>query len=213
MILKEPGKMSDQIRLESPLVRFNLTERAKKSQPGKAGVKVAERPFLGHINLRGNPNDQAFVKAVEGALGFGLPLEPNTIAEGNGLVAYWLCPDEWLVVAPGEREADLAKGLRSALSDVFSAVTETSGAQTVIVLSGPHAWDLLAKGCTLDLHPRAFGPGRCAQSLLAKAGIIIRQLDESPSYEIIVRRSFADYLWQWMELETKEYGLSVVAPS
>lgn len=204
--------MSDQIRLESPLVRFNLTERANKSQPGKAGVQVAERAFLGHINLRGNSGDQSFVNAVEGALGFGLPVEPNTVAEGNGLVAYWLCPDEWLVVTPGDREAEVVKALRSALSDVFAAVTETSSGQTVIILSGPHARDLLAKGCTLDLHPRVFGTGRCAQSLLSKAGILIRQLDESPSYEIIVRRSFADYLMQWMELEAKEYGLAVVAP-
>lgn len=204
--------MSEQIRQESPLVRFNLSERAKKSQPGKAGVQVAERPFLGHINLRGNPDDEAFLKAVEGALGCGLPVEPNTVTEGNGLVVCWLCPDEWLVVTPGEREAEVAKALRSALGDMFAAVTEVSSGQIVLVLSGSHARDLLAKGCTLDLHPRVFGPGRCAQSVLGKVGILLRQVDESPSYEIVVRRSFADWLWLWLEQEVEEYGLAVVAP-
>ena len=29
------------------------------------------------------------------------------------------------------------------------------------------------KGCSLDLHPRSFRPGQCAQTLLARGGIIL----------------------------------------
>jgi sarcosine oxidase subunit gamma len=58
-----------------------------------------------------------------------------------------------------------------------------------------------------------FGVDRCAQSHLAKAPILIRQVDESPSFEIVVRRSFADYLWVWLEDAASEYQLAIEAPT
>ena len=79
-----------------------------------------------------------------------------------------------------------------------------SGGQAVVNITGAHSRDLLAKGCGLDLHPRAFGPGRCAKTILAKAGVIIRQVDDSPSFDVIVRRSVADYLARWLEDAAQE---------
>jgi sarcosine oxidase subunit gamma len=73
-----------------------------------------------------------------------------------------------------------------------------SGGQTVLVLSGEHARDVLANGCPLDLRPHAVGTGWCAQSHIAKAPVMIRLVDDVPTFEIVVRRSFADYLWTWL---------------
>jgi sarcosine oxidase subunit gamma len=56
----------------------------------------------------------------------------------------------------------------------------------------------LAKGCTLDFHPRVFRPGTCAQSGLAKANVLIRLGDDPDSFDVVVRRSFADYLLRWL---------------
>lgn len=92
------------------------------------------------------------------------------------------------------------------------AATVVSGGQTVVRLAGSKVCDVLAKGCTLDFHPRVFKPGDCAQSTLGKAPITIRQIDEAPAYDIVVRRSFADYLWLWLQDGAKEYGLAVIAP-
>ena len=61
---------------------------------------------------------------------------------------------------------------------------------------GETARNLIAKGCPLDLHPRVFAAGRCAQSVLAKADVTLHQLDEEPSYDLFVLCSFADYLWR-----------------
>lgn len=190
--------MSESIRQESPLVRFGLPAQGAALSSAQAGVGATERPFMGHLNLRGNPDDPAFREAVQGVLGLELPLAPNTVTEHGERVAYWLGPDEWLLVTPGEREHDLAQALRAALADQFAAVTVVSGGQTVIVLEGERAREVLARGCTLDLHPRVFGPGRCAQSLLGKTPILIRQVNEKPRFELVVRRSFADYLWLWL---------------
>ena len=133
------------------------------------------------------------------------------MAEAQGNTVYWLGPDEWLLVTGRERRAALEAELRGALAGVRSAITDVSGGQTVVVLRGGHVRELLAKGCPLDLHPRAFDVGQCAQSHLAKAPILIRQLDREPSFEIVVRRSFADYFWLWLEDAAAEYGLAVEA--
>ena len=202
--------MSDTARMESPLAQF-LGRVRTTDRPAGAGVRLREKPFLGHLNLRGDPADRDLLRSAAAVLGFELPLEPNTVAEAEYVTALWLGPDEWLLLTPPGRETALADTLIAALADEFASVVDLSGGQTVVNLSGDHARDVLAKGCTLDVHPRAFGPGRCAQTLVAKAGVTIRQLDESPSFDLIVRRSFADYLAQWLEDAAQEYGLAVAA--
>ncbi len=197
--------MSESVRRESPLVRFDAARRAADAAPGEAEVMLGERPFLGHLNLRGDAADAQFVSAVSEVLGVAPPLEPNIVAEQGEHALLWLGPDEWLVLTPPDAQGGVLERLRGALADRFGAVTDVSGGQTVITLSGKRAREVLAKGCTLDLHPRAFGPGRCAQSRIAKSAALIRQTDESPAFEIVVRRSFADYLWQWLEDAAREY--------
>ena len=53
--------------------------------------------------------------------------------------------------------------------------------------------------CPLDLHPREFEPGQCAQTRLAKAGMIVSPLADGAGFEVIVRRSFADYLLRFLQ--------------
>jgi len=199
---------ADAIVSESPLARFDLANRAVTAAED-ARVVVHERAFLGHLNLRGDGDDPRFVAAVQGVIAVALPQTPNTASAAEGLTVCWLGPDEWLIVCPGERRAAIEAGLRSAFAGIRSAITDVSGGQTIIVLRGAAVREVLAKGCPLDLHPRAFDVGRCAQSHLAKAPILVRQVDRAPTFELIVRRSFADYLWTWLEDAGREYGLAI----
>ncbi|EWM17999.1 sarcosine oxidase, subunit gamma [Kutzneria sp. 744] len=48
------------------------------------------------------------------------------------------------------------------------------------------------------MHPRAFGPGRCAQTMLARAAVVLHQVDAGPTYRLLVRPSFAGYLTSWV---------------
>jgi sarcosine oxidase, subunit gamma len=201
--------MSKTIQRESPLVRFQ--RQVASSLQGDRGVKASERAFCGHVNLRGDPANPAFLAAVRSMLGCALPLEPNTVAYSGNRTVFWLGPNEWLIVVPDGCAAAIVSDLQQALHGQFFAVTDVSGGQTIVALRGEKVRDLLAKGCSLDLHPRAFGPGRCAQSHLAKAPILLHQLDNEPTFELILRRSFADYLWLWLLDATDEYGFEVVA--
>jgi len=200
--------MSEHVRRESPLVGLRLDEHPAPAEA--TGVILGERPFLGHLNLRGALGDASFAAAVRKVTGVEPPAEPNTTLDAKAHTLVWLGPDEWLVLAPSEaRAGETLRALREALGGTFAAVTDVSGGQTVIRVSGRHARDVLAKGCPVDLHPRAFGPGRCAQTHIAKSAALIRQVDETPAYDLVVRRSFADYLWRWLEDAAQEYGVGV----
>ena len=194
----------------SPLAHLGLAARAAGA-PAGADVVLSERPHRCQIDLRGDAGDPAFAQAVAEAAGLTLPIEPNTVAEAGGLAALWLGPDEWLIVGPPGREAELAPRLRAALGQVHAAVTDVSEARTAIAVAGPRARDLLAKGMPLDLHPRVFGPGACAQTGLAKANVILRRTDDRPTFEIYLPNSFADHLWTWLEAAAEEYGVAIAA--
>ena len=94
----------------------------------------------------------------------------------------WLGPDEWLVL--GGREDD------------YEIACDVSANRVVYELAGEGARTVLAHGCALDL--RAFVPGRCAQTLLARAQVIL-QCVETDTFRILVRPSFAPYLRAWLE--------------
>ncbi len=197
---------SDGTVQESPLAGFRFQDPVEEAD---AGLRLEERALLGHVNLRGDQSDALFAASIRSALGFSVPVAPNTFVSQDGCTAVWLGPDEWLIVTQPGEETDLIGRLRRALTGIHSSVTDVSGGQTVLRLSGTNVRDVLAKGCTLDLHPRSFGPGRCAQTNIAHAAAMLLQIDDSPAYDVIVRRSFARYLALWIEDAATEYGLSV----
>jgi sarcosine oxidase subunit gamma len=113
----------------------------------------------------------------------GFPVEPNTSA-GHAL---WLGPDEWLVIDASEDEFPGA-----------AVVVDVSANRVCLELVGDDVEDVLAQGCSLDLHPSVFAPGRCAQTLLAKAQVILHRRDDE-TFRILVRPSYAPYLRAWLE--------------
>ena len=150
-------------------------------------VALREVPFLAQVNVRA---DAAAARAL------GLPLAPNTTRTDGERTTLWLGPDEWLAVGPDGDAAAIAQELEAAGAGWVSTV-DLSSNRTAIDLTGPGVRDLLAAGCSLDLHPRAFGPDRCAQTMLARAQVILEQRGED-AFRVHVRGSFAVYLASWL---------------
>jgi sarcosine oxidase subunit gamma len=192
----------------SPLAPLGLAARAAAVDTG-VDIVMAEWPHRCQINLRGNPDDGKFAQALHSVAGLRLLADANSFTAEGALACLWLGPDEWLILGPGGGEREIAARLRAALADVHAAVTDVSEARTAIVVAGPRARDLLAKGTSIDLHPRLFGPGRCVQTGFAGANIVLRQIDEVPSFEILVLNSFAEHLWSWLEGGAREYRVAV----
>ncbi|WP_329551725.1 sarcosine oxidase subunit gamma [Streptomyces sp. NBC_00696] len=168
-------------------------------------VRLAELPFLAQVNVRLDAKGAA-ADTVGLALGLSLPLEPNTVVRAGELTVLWLGPDEWLVVGAPATERDLEQRIRAAAGDDHVSVTDVSAQRTTLLVSGARARDLLANGCPLDLHPRAFGPGRCAQTMLARAQVVVVAWDEpGAGFWVLVRSSFAGYLTDWLLDAAGEY--------
>jgi len=144
---------------------------------------------------------------VQQCLGVGLLLNPNWIA-ANGVTVIWQAFDEWLLLTPDGTQDALLKRLREALAGHHAALTDVSDLRAGFEITGPRSRDLLAKGCAIDLHPRVFTTGDCAQTALARVRVTLRQLDDTPAYQVLVERSYAQFLWDWLTDAALEFGSS-----
>lgn len=168
-----------------------------------------ERVFdVTYINLRGDSQSAELQAVIRELCKAELPTAANTLT-GDECKIFWLGPDEWMLVGHDADFSGLALELGARLEGQQVAVNDLSGGLVCYHLLGDDARRLLAKGCPLDLHPEVFGPGQCAQTGLAKAGVLIRPLPKDSGYDLIVRRSFADYVWQWLLRAGREYRIEV----
>jgi len=194
---------------ENPLARSPLGHFANIAN-ADGGLSMREVPFRGVIDLRLDQRDKGARDAAELALVIALPEAGRSVIGAAGSVL-WLGPDEYLIVTEPGREVALVASLLGALRGRRAAVIDISDSRTMIALSGFHARDVLAKGCGIDLHPRSLAPGHCAQSFIAKARVTLHQLDDAPSYHILVERSLAEYLWLWLADAAEEFLESPIA--
>jgi sarcosine oxidase subunit gamma len=200
--------MPETLQRMSPLDGFRAAA-AKVPKPAAVGVHLTERQFLGYLNLRGDPENSSFVEGVQQCLGVSLPVLPNTLSQSGSVTALWLSPDEWLLITQNSKDVELASRLRTALHDLHVAITDLPDGQTTLHLSGANALDVLRKGCHLDLHPSVFGFRNCAQTLVAKAPVVVWRGDDLSCFNLIIRRSFAEYLALWLQDAGSEYGFEM----
>ncbi|MGF6233233.1 heterotetrameric sarcosine oxidase gamma subunit [Inquilinus ginsengisoli] len=186
---------------------IGLPARSGRAE-GEPGVTVRSRDDLAMAKLiacEGRAGDLA--AAVRARFGLELPATPKRVEQGR-LAVIWSGPGQWLAVA--EDGHDLTRELTETVG-AFAAVSDQSDGLAVLRVSGPHARDALIKGVGLDLHPRAFGPGDAAVTVIAHIGAQLWQLDDRPTYEIAIYRSFAGSLWRWLEASAAEFGCAVEA--
>lgn len=177
----------------SPLAR-RAAEFAEHSAEGPRGVRLVEEPFHTQVDLRVHPDSPAIAR-VEQALEIALPHHtPNRVTGDQQHAVLWLGPSEWLVVAPDGQVGRIRESVQHALGEAPGSVVDVSANRTMLRLSGSRARDVLEKLCSLDLHPREFGPGQCAQTLIGRTQVILWQVGAEPSYRIMVRCSYAHYL-------------------
>jgi len=98
--------------------------------------------------------------------------------------------------------------LRMAVSEHL-ALVDVSGGFTVLRLRGEHAQDVLMKSTPYDVHPDHFTRAKVVNTNFAKTQVTLRCVALG-EYELIVRRSYSDYVWVWLQRAAAEYGLQVV---
>ena len=193
----------------SPLAHLDEVIRAG-SVSGERGVSLREIPFLTMVGIRVQPGTPA-AEAVAAAAGVPLPGGHGQVSGSPGSTAVvWIGPDEFLLVGPQDGapspDPGTAAGLSTdpvvpelvaALGGEPGAVVDLSANRTTLELDGPSARAVLEKGCHVDLHPRAFGPGNAVSTTLGPVPVLLWQTAEQ-TYRILPRASFADYTARWL---------------
>lgn len=159
-------------------------------------VTLAEQPRAGFLLLCG-ADTAAFRDAASRALGVELPVTPCRFETASGMAALWLSPGRWLIRTKGGAVAALEAALGPIAPDFPLLAVDVSHQYVVFSLTGLGARALLAKGCSLDLHPDKFRAGHCARSLLGELPLLIQQTDDTPGYDLIVDQSLARFALWW----------------
>jgi len=170
-------------------------------------VEISEVPFLTMVGLRADAGSETAnrLAAVTG----GLPAGSGSVVTNGDTSVLWLGPSEFLVVAPTEAHeslgGDLIPALREALGSDAGQVVDLSANRTTYELTGPRARAVLEKGCSLDLHPRAFTAGTAFSTEIANIPAILWKTGEE-SFRIFPRASFAEFLGRWLLDAMREYA-------
>jgi sarcosine oxidase subunit gamma len=154
------------------------------------GVTVAPLPPARRISLRA-PRDS--VAALSKALGVALPAKPKSSAVKGSRMAFWLGPDEWMVIDEAGKDplADCAK-----VKALHSAV-DISHRNVAIAVTGPACEAAVNAGCPQDLSLAAFPVGAVSRTVLGKAEIVLyRSADDA--FRVECWRSFSDYVFTFL---------------
>jgi len=170
-------------------------------------ITLTEMPMAAAWNVQGDASHANFTDQVVRQFSIALPTVPNTIARSDALTAFWLGPRAWLLVAeaPGAPLANFSEK-RNALNAAGGALFDLSASRVAYRVGGARACDVLAAGCPIDLHSRAFHVGECAQSVFGHVHAFLYKSDDTPTFVIMVARSFARDVWQSLCASATQYG-------
>lgn len=188
-----------------------IASAGRVGKSGAAGVVATLRDNYGLATLIATAGGEAaLAKAVKAETGLDLPARPVVHAAG-ARAAIWAGPGQWLL------RAETQTGFSALLAALapFGAVSDQSQARAGFGVSGPHARDALAKGCMIDLHPKAFPVGATALTSIAHMAVQIwRGEDDAQgaTFELLVARSMAGSFWSWFSSSAAEFGCEVVGP-
>jgi methylglutamate dehydrogenase subunit D len=158
------------------------------------GINITEQTRFGLATVMARKG----VTTAQISAALGLELVTTSGWTGvNGLSAIGTGPGTWLVQfdnAPAGWAAGLANRLLG-----LASVSDQSGGYTIWRINGPNARDLLQRGAYIDLHPSRFGPGSSATTVIAHIGVILWQVDDMPTYDVAIFRSFTSSFQHWIK--------------
>jgi heterotetrameric sarcosine oxidase gamma subunit len=132
--------------------------------------------------------------------------KPGRATVNKEFTALPLSPGQWMLLAKESRHRG---GLAAHVADRLEGrgyVSEQSDSRVCVRVRGPMARRVMAKGCRLDLHPTVAGPGFCAQTVMAQVGVLLHQVDDTPTYDLLVYSGFARSFWDWMREAAAEFA-------
>ena len=195
-----------------PLERWEpaLTELSYNLAPEDLSIQT--EPVIATTTLRVDP-DGPGGERVARVLGPALPTRPNTWVDTADGQIIWLGPDEWLVTSAVAPPEVLEQTLLRMVAPHGGAAVDVSAQRTGLRVRGTRARDLLASGCSVDLHPSVLPTGSCAQTNVGQTGVLLLVLGAGEDFRLFVRPSFAGYLADWLLDAAHEFRTDAWSPA
>ena len=178
-----------ELHIESPL--------AHRNAPEGLSIDLREIKDRGMIDLRGSASDKKFTAAAKKVLGLELPKTPRTSVSWGDEKALWLSVDQWLILCPGAKAAELAATLTAELSSIHSLAVDVSDMRAVIRLEGEGVREVLLKGSSLDLLGDDYKAGTVRRMRFAEIAALLHVVEDNV-FDVYVFRSYADYAWDFL---------------
>ena len=184
----------------APLQRSGFADAGVSGDNGQIGIRFTDRRglALGQLFAR-TGKEEALARLLH------LPLAPGCSATSEEHLALPLAPRQWMLLSEGGADGAFCRSITERIGDL-GHVSEQSHSRVVLRVSGERARDLLCKGCRLDLHPRVMQPGACATTVMTQVGVLLHQVDDIPSYDLLIYAGFACSFWEWLQESAAEFG-------
>ncbi|MFK7854673.1 MAG: sarcosine oxidase subunit gamma [Granulosicoccus sp.] len=200
--------------VQTPLAHAGLQGVASDSSTSSPGtlastsVSLLERPVVGLLTLRAVASKDELNDALQKRFSINLPATLSCHSEGDYCVR-WISPDEWLLSCPLDKAYAVEHDIRELVGGSI-AIVNVSGAYSILELEGKDAINVLKKSTPYDVSEKNFSTDKVVNTTFAKTQLTLRVI-QPDRYELIVRRSYADYLWLWLQRAGKEYTLQAHA--
>lgn len=163
------------------------------------GIEVCEdAPSV--LVVRTRRLEKSQLDGLEDMLGVSLPPTPSACARTGDIEVCWMAPGEWALI--GMAPNDARRRLGPARVDMLLHTADFTDAWSRWCVAGPRARDVLAKGCSLDLHPRAFQDAKCASTQLDRIPVLL--LRQGDRFALHAERALSRHLWLWFQQATAE---------
>jgi sarcosine oxidase subunit gamma len=162
-------------------------------------LAITESPVAVSI-LRLHRDETSLTDELSKAFGLTWPIVPNTVA-GEVVRVAWLAPGEWAIFQPAE---EIVAQVKQVCSGHLHHLADISASRRLWRVRGAHSRALIAKGCSLDTHPKAMSAEQCAQTVFAQTSILLVAQATSNAFDIVADASFAGHLRAWFADAAKE---------
>jgi heterotetrameric sarcosine oxidase gamma subunit len=167
-------------------------------------LRLADLTPLAKVLVRANPQGRV---AASLDVPFG-----RVRRDQHGVLIIGSGPDEWLLLAPPDTRAVVARRIETTDDDPVSVIDVTHG-RALMRLSGADGHRVLAKVCAIDLSEAVTPNGVAFRSSVAEVATDVVRDDlrggTEPSYLLHCERSAGQYLFDAVRDAGREFGVQV----
>ena len=195
----------------TPLSRIYAAGRhgVKESAAGLTMAELSDFELVQVMARRGQWSGVA--QACAEGYGKSAPAKPQAVS-AEGALLIWSGPDQFLVLSR-RGEGSAMERARLAFAGMAS-LSEQSDGRSLLRISGARARDMLAKVCSLDLHPAVFPVGSAAATSIDHTSVNLWRGEDAGGeavFHLLVFATFAESLWHTLLDSGAEYGITIDA--